>query len=290
MNAYSFNLHTEKLLVIMENMLQKIEECASFLNERGFKSPEVAVVLGTGLGSFVQHIDIIHTIPYHEIPHFPVATVEFHKGQLIYGTVQGKKIMAMQGRFHYYEGYSMQQITFPIRVMKALGVQFLLLSNAAGGMNPLFKKGDMVLINDHINLLPENPLRGLNDPAFGNRFVDMCRPYDEAMGQQLIKAAHALQKEFLHGIYVSVQGPNLETRAEYRYLRAAGADMVGMSTVPEVIIANHIGLRCAAVSVITDECDPDHLQPVNIAEIIEVAGRTDAGLSEIFAKAIKALQ
>jgi purine-nucleoside phosphorylase len=289
LNAYSFNLHTEKLLVIMENMLQKIEECASFLNEKGFKSPEVAVVLGTGLGSFVQHIDIIHAIPYHEIPHFPVATVEFHKGQLIYGTVQGKKIMAMQGRFHYYEGYSMQQITFPIRVMKALGVQFLLLSNAAGGMNPLFKKGDMVLINDHINLLPENPLRGLNDPAFGNRFVDMCKPYDEAMGQQLIKAAHALQKELLHGVYVSVQGPNLETRAEYRYLRAAGADMVGMSTVPEVIVANHIGLRCAAVSVITDECDPDHLQPVNIAEIIEVAGRADAGLSEIFAKAIRAL-
>lgn len=274
----------------MENMLQKIEECASFLNERGFKSPEVAVVLGTGLGSFVQHIDIIHTIPYHEIPHFPVATVEFHKGQLIYGTVQGKKIMAMQGRFHYYEGYSMQQITFPIRVMKVLGVQFLLLSNAAGGMNPLFKKGDMVLINDHINLLPENPLRGLNDTAFGNRFVDMCKPYDETMGQQLIKAAHASQKELLHGVYVAVQGPNLETRAEYRYLRAAGADMVGMSTVPEVIVANHIGLRSAAVSVITDECDPDNLQPVNIAEIIEVAGRADAGLSEIFAKAIKALQ
>ena len=274
----------------MENMLQKIEECASFLNEKGFKSPEIAVVLGTGLGSFVQHIDIIHTIPYHEIPHFPVATVEFHKGQLIYGTVQVKKIMAMQGRFHYYEGYSMQQITFPIRVMKALGVQFLLLSNAAGGMNPLFKKGYMVLINDHINLLPENPLRGLNDPAFGNRFVDMCNPYDEAMGQQLIKAAHASQKELLHGVYVAVQGPNLETRAEYRYLRAAGADMVGMSTVPEVIVANHIGLRCAAVSVITDECDPDHLQPVNIAEIIEVAGRADAGLSEIFAKAIRSLQ
>ncbi|MBL0883477.1 MAG: purine-nucleoside phosphorylase [Chitinophagaceae bacterium] len=271
-------------------MLQKIEECASFLNERGFKNPEVAVVLGTGLGSFVQHIDIIHTIPYHEIPHFPVATVEFHKGQLIYGMVEGKKIMAMQGRFHYYEGYSMQQITFPIRVMKALGVQFLLLSNAAGGMNPLFKKGDMVLINDHINLLPENPLRGLNDPAFGNRFVDMCKPYDEAMSQQLIKAAHATQKELLHGVYVAVQGPNLETRAEYRYLRAAGADMVGMSTIPEVIVANHIGLRCAAVSVITDECDPDHLQPVNIAEIIEVAGRADAGLSEIFAKALKGLE
>jgi len=271
----------------MDNMLQKVEECASFLNEKGFKNPETAVVLGTGLGSFVQHIEVIDTIPYNEIPHFPVATVEFHKGQLIYGMVHGKKVIAMQGRFHYYEGYSMQQITFPIRVMKALGVQFLLLSNAAGGMNTLFKKGDMVLINDHINLLPENPLRGLNDPAFGNRFVDMCKPYDDEISQHLIKAAHTNQKELLHGVYVAVQGPNLETRAEYRYLRAAGADMVGMSTVPEVIVANHIGLRCAAVSVITDECDPDHLQPVNIAEIIEVAGRADAGLSEIFAKAIK---
>ncbi|BFG70591.1 purine-nucleoside phosphorylase [Sediminibacterium sp. KACHI17] len=290
MNADSFNLQIEKLLVIMENMLQKVDECASFLREKGFQNPEVAVVLGTGLGSFIQHIDISLTIPYHEIPHFPTATVEFHKGQLIYGTVQGKKVMAMQGRFHYYEGYSMQQITFPIRVMKALGIQFLLLSNAAGGMNPLFKKGDMVLINDHINLLPENPLRGLNDPAFGNRFVDMCKPYDDGIGQQLIKAAHATQKELLHGVYVAVQGPNLETRAEYRYLRAAGADMVGMSTVPEVIVANHIGLRCAAVSVITDECDPDHLQPVNISEIIEVAGRADEGLSAIFAKAIGTLK
>ncbi len=274
----------------MDNMLQKVKETVSFLIEKGFKNPETAVVLGTGLGSFVQHIDIIHTIPYHEVPHFPLSTVEFHKGQLIYGTVNGKKVIAMQGRFHYYEGYSMQQITFPIRVMKELGVQFLLLSNAAGGMNPLFKKGDMVLINDHINLLPENPLRGLNDPAFGNRFVDMCKPYDDAIGQQLIKAAHATQKELLHGVYVAVQGPNLETRAEYRYLRAAGADMVGMSTVPEVIVANHIGLRCAAVSVITDECDPDHLQPVNIAEIIEVAGRADAGLSEIFATAMAGLE
>jgi purine-nucleoside phosphorylase len=277
-------------MVIMDNMLQKVKETVSFLVEKGFKNPETAVVLGTGLGSFVQHIEIIHSIPYHEIPHFPLSTVEFHKGQLIYGTVHGKKVIAMQGRFHYYEGYSMQQITFPIRVMKELGVQFLLLSNAAGGMNPLFKKGDMVLINDHINLLPENPLRGLNDPAFGNRFVDMCKPYDDAIGQQLIKAAHTTQKELLHGVYVAVQGPNLETRAEYRYLRAAGADMVGMSTVPEVIVANHIGLRCAAVSVITDECDPDHLQPVNIAEIIEVAGRADAGLSEIFAKAIADLK
>lgn len=274
----------------MENMLQKLKETASFLQEKGFRDAKAGVVLGTGLGRFVQHMDIICTLPYHEIPHFPLSTVEFHKGQLLFGTVNGKKLIAMQGRFHYYEGYTMQQISFPIRVMKELGVQFVLLSNAAGGMNARFKKGDMVLIDDHINLLPENPLRGLHDPAYGNRFVDMCRPYDEMLGQQLIKAAHTVQKELLHGVYVAVQGPNLETRAEYRYLRAAGADMVGMSTVPEVIVANHIGLRCAAVSVITDECDPDNLQPVNITEIIEVAGRADEGLSEIFAKAISMVE
>lgn len=271
----------------MENLLQKVSETASFLKSKGFNDASIGIVLGTGLGSFVQLIEVEQSISYHEIPHFPVSTVEFHKGQLIIGKVNGKKVIAMQGRFHYYEGYSMQQITFPVRVLKELGVQHLLLSNAAGGMNPLYKKADMVLINDHINLLPENPLRGLNDPAFGNRFVDMCKPYDENLGQILVKAAHQTQKELLHGVYVSVQGPNLETRAEYRYLRAAGADMVGMSTVPEVIVANHIGLACAAISVITDECDPDTLQPVNIAEIIEVAGRADAGLSQIFAEAIK---
>ncbi len=274
----------------MENILQKIKETADFLLSKGFQAPQTGVVLGTGLGAFVQKMDIAFAIPYHEIPHFPIATVEFHKGQLLYGTVHGVKVIAMQGRFHYYEGYGMQQITFPIRVMKELGVKHLLLSNAAGGMNPLYKKGDMVLIDDHINMLPENPLRGLNDPGFGNRFVDMCRPYDEAMAQVLIKAAHAVQKELLHGVYVSVQGPNLETRAEYRYLRASGADMVGMSTVPEVIVANHIGLRCAAVSVITDECDPDNLAPVNIADIIEVAGRADDSLSTIFASAIQMMK
>ena len=274
----------------MDNMLQKVKETASFLLSNGFEHPETGIVLGTGLGAFVHHMNIQKAIPYGEIPHFPVATVEFHKGQLLFGEVNGVKVMAMQGRFHYYEGYSMQQITFPVRVMKELGVTSLLLSNAAGGMNPFYKKGDMVLIDDHINLLPENPLRGLNDAAYGNRFVDMCKPYDEILGQILIKAAHTIQKELLHGVYVAVQGPNLETRAEYRYLRASGADMVGMSTVPEVIVANHIGLRCAAVSVITDECDPDHLQPVNISEIIEVAGKADEGLSNIFATAIQMMK
>lgn len=270
----------------MENLPEKIAEAAAYLRAQGFDDAVAGVVLGTGLGAFADLIEDARSLPYNEIPHFPTATVEFHKGRLITGKIGGKKIIAMQGRFHYYEGYSMQQITFPVRVMKALGVQYLLLSNAAGGMNPKYKKGDLILINDHINELPENPLRGLNDPFFGNRFVDMCCPYDEALGQKISAAAAALQIPLKSGVYVAVQGPNLETRAEYRLLHGVGADMVGMSTVPEVIVANHIGLRCAAVSVITDECDPDNLSPVNISEIIATAGAADAGLSKIFARVI----
>ena len=192
----------------------------------------------------------------------------------------------MQGRFHYYEGYSMQQITFPVRVMKELGIQYLLLSNAAGGINTNFKKGELVLIDDHINLLPENPLRGLNDPAFGNRFVDMSSPYNINLGQQFIKVAKELSINLKEGIYAAVQGPNLETRAEYRYLKSIGADMVGMSTVPEVIVANHTGIRCTAVSVITDECDPDNLKPVDISEIIKVAGEAGKIISNLFERVI----
>lgn len=270
----------------MENLLKKIDESANFLKNNGFSAATAGIVLGTGLGSFIQSIQVEQTIPYHEIPHFPVSTVEFHKGQLIIGMVGNTKIIAMQGRFHFYEGYTMQQITFPIRVMQKLGITFLLLSNAAGGMNRAYKKGDLVLINDHINLQPENPLRGLNAPEFGNRFVDMCRPYDQGLNKQLQIAAQKLSVELKEGVYVSVMGPNLETRAEYRYLLAAGADMVGMSTVPEVIVANHIGLACAAISVITDECDPDNLKPVQIAEILEVAHKADGKLSKIFEKMI----
>ena len=266
----------------MENLLQKISETVSFLKSKGFTGASTGVVLGTGLGALVKRMEILETISYKDIPHFPEATVEFHKGQLILGTIQGVKIIALQGRFHYYEGYSMQEITFPIRVVKELGINSLLLSNAAGGMNKNYKKGDLVLIDDHINQLPENPLRGLNDPAFGNRFVDLCTPYDTALNNELMHAANELDIDLKKGVYVSVQGPNLETRAEYRWLHLMGADMVGMSTVPEVIVANHIGLRCAAVSVITDECDPDHLQPVNISEIIAVAGLADEKLSALF--------
>jgi len=273
----------------MDNMLTKVSEAADYLRQRGFTDAKAGIVLGTGLGSFVHLMQVEHTIAYHEIPYFPVATVEFHKGQLLIGSVGATRVIAMQGRFHYYEGYSMQQITFPVRVMNALGIQYLLLSNAAGGMNPGYKKGDLVLIDDHINLQPENPLRGLNDAAFGNRFVDMSQPYNAALNQRLATAAHDVDVELKKGVYVAVPGPNLETRAEYRHLRSIGADMVGMSTVPEVIVANHIGLACAAISVITDECDPDNLQPVHIAEIIAVAGKADGQLSKVFEALFKSL-
>ena len=269
--------------------LSAVKECAAFLKSREFENPVAGIVLGTGLGALVSKIDVKIAIPYSNIPGFPEATVEFHKGNLIFGILNNVPVIAMQGRFHYYEGYSMQQITFPVRVMKELGVKYLLLSNAAGGMNPHYKKGDLVLLTDHINQQPENPLRGLNNPAFGNRFVDMCCPYNKKLNEKILAVANSLQIEMKEGIYVAVAGPNLETRAEYRYLRGIGADMVGMSTVPEVIVANHIGLPCAAVSVITDECDPDNLKPVNISEIIATAGKVDEKLSALFAATIKNL-
>jgi purine-nucleoside phosphorylase len=271
----------------MENILNKIQESSDFLIKQGFGNSAVGIVLGTGLGSLIDNIKLEKCISYNEIPHFPVSTVEFHKGQLISATMADKKLLIMQGRFHYYEGYSMQQITFPIRVMKALGVHHLLLSNAAGGINKAFKKADLVLIDDHINLLPENPLRGLNDAAFGNRFVDMSAPYNVSLNAKLSEAANDLSISLKKGIYASVPGPNLETRSEYRYLKTIGADMVGMSTVPEVIVANHIGINCAAVSVITDECDPDNLQPVDINEIIKVAGEADKILGKLLLQVIQ---
>ena len=273
----------------MYTNIDDVKSCAAFLQARGISNPVCGVVLGTGLDTFLKSLDIKITIPYSDIAEFPEATVEFHKGNLVFGFLNEVPVVVMQGRFHYYEGYSMQQVTFPIRVMKELGVEYLLLSNAAGGMNPAYKKGDLVLLTDHINEQPENPLRGLNDPAFGNRFVDMNCPYDSEINKKILDAASSLSTEIKQGIYVAVAGPSLETRSEYRHLRAMGADMVGMSTVPEVIVANHVGLPCAAVSVITDECDPDNLQPVNIAEIIEVAGKADEKLSKVFTETIKSL-
>lgn len=268
---------------------EQLEQAASYLSSNGFTGAEVGVVLGTGLHALIEQITVMATIPYADIPGFPLSTVEFHKGNLVYGSLEGKKVIIMQGRFHAYEGYSAQQVVFPIRVMKLLGIQTLLLSNAAGGINPGYKKADLVMLNDHINLQSGNPLTGKNLDALGGRFPDMSQPYDPRLSKLLEEKASTLGVELKKGVYAAVPGPNLETRAEYRYLRIIGADMVGMSTVPEVIAAVHMQLPCAAVSVITDECDPDHLQPVNIAEIIEVAHRADASLARLFAEVIKSL-
>ena len=270
----------------MTQYLAQIKETASFVMKKGFTEPVVGVVLGTGLSELINHIKIEQTLAYEDIPNFPLSTVEFHKGNLVYGKIEGVAVVAMQGRFHYYEGYSMQQITFPVRVMKEIGVKYLLLSNAAGGINPAYKKGDLVILDDHINLQPENPLRGLNLPEFGNRFPDMSQPYNKELNQLLLTKASERSYNLRKGVYAAVVGPNLETRAEYRYLSSIGADLVGMSTVPEVIVANQAGLPCACVSVITDECDPDNLKPVDISEIIAVAGKADKKLSDLFAAVI----
>lgn len=271
-------------------VFEQIKETALFLQNKGIQNPTVGIVMGTGLGVMAEKIQNKIVIPYTDIPNFPEATVEFHKGNLIYGTIGNVEVIAMQGRFHYYEGYTMQQITFPIRVMKALGVKILFLSNAAGGLNLAYKKGDLVAIEDHLNFLPDNPLRGINNPQFGERFVDMSEPYNETLMQQIISIAKEQNIEMQKGTYAAVMGPNLETKAEYKWLRSTGADLVGMSTVPEVIVANQIGLQCAAVSVVTDECDPANLKPVNIAEIIAVAGKADEKLSSVLVDTIKSLK
>ncbi|MEO7444669.1 MAG: purine-nucleoside phosphorylase [Ferruginibacter sp.] len=275
----------------MIDISAKVFETSKFLKDKfAGQVPEFGIIMGTGLGAFAAELDIIQSIDYTEIPHFVQSTVEFHKGKLLLGKLEGKIILIMQGRFHYYEGYSMQEITFPVRVMKAMNVHQLLLSNAAGGMNPDFKKGDLVLTTDHINLQPDNPLRSLSDPSLGPRFTDMSCPYSVSLDASLKAAAAETNIILKEGIYVSVMGPNLETRAEYRWLRSMGADMVGMSTVPEVIVANQVGLPCAAISVITDECDPDNLKPVEIAEIIAVAGAADIKLAALWKQLIVSYQ
>lgn len=268
---------------------QQVNAAADYLRTRGIAAPEAGIILGTGLGNLATEIVPEIEVLYSDIPHFPEATVEFHAGKLIYGTLAGRKVLAFKGRFHFYEGYTMQQITLPVRVMKLLGVKWLFISNAAGGMNTALKKGDLMLIDDHINLQPGNPLIGPNVEAWGPRFPDMSRPYSPVMNALLKQAASEQQLPLHEGVYVSVPGPNLETRAEYRFLHRIGADAVGMSTVPEVIVANHMSLPCAAVSVITDECDPDNLQPVNIAEIIEVAGKAELKLTALFKRAVELL-
>lgn len=269
--------------------MKQLAETLSFLESKGFTKPDVGIVLGTGLNQLLKHVVIRYSIPYSEIPHFPVSTVEFHKGNLVFGTINDKSVIVMQGRFHYYEGYTMQQIVYPIRIMKMLGARQLFLSNAAGGINLGFEKGELVLIDDHINLQSGNPLIGKNLDELGDRFPDMSCPYDKKLNRILQEAAADLGTRLRKGVYAAVNGPNLETRAEYRYLKIIGADIVGMSTVPEVIAANHMKLPCAAISVVTDVCDPENLQPVNIQEIIEVAGKAEQQLSALMIRALSLL-
>lgn len=263
-------------------MIKQIEEAVRFLKQRGFQDPEVGIILGTGLGKLIDQVEILSEMSYNHIPNFPTATVEFHKGKLIYGLLSGKKVVLMQGRFHLYEGYHLEDVTFPVRVMNHLGIKRLLVSNASGAINLGYKKGELMLIDDHINLQGGSPLAFKGVEKMGERFVDMCAPYDAEMNKT-IKEIAAQQGIKLHeGVYASLVGPQLETRAEYRFLGMIGADAVGMSTVPEVIVANHLGLPVSAISVLTDECDPDNLKPVNVDEIIEMAGKAEPDMITIF--------
>lgn len=265
----------------MEDLQQKISEAKDFITSKSKVKPRIGIILGTGLGALAKEIKVDASIPYKDIPYFPISTVYGHEGRLVLGILGGKKVMAMQGRFHYYEGYSLQEITFPVRVMKAKGADTLVISNACGGMNPLFAPGDIMVMEDHINLFGENPLRGPNDESLGPRFPDMSEPYSReliAMAEKVaLEAGIKLQK----GVYAGVQGPNLETRAEYRFLRGIGADVVGMSTVPEAIVAVHSGMKILGFSVVTDLCFPDALQPASHKKIVETASKAEPKLTKL---------
>jgi purine-nucleoside phosphorylase len=274
----------------MTDLRRTIQEAVSFLRSKTSDKPPIGIILGTGLGGLAREIKRPLVVPYEQIPHFPISTVESHHGKLIFGTLAGKKVVAMQGRFHYYEGYTLQQVTFPVRVMKFLGVRILLISNAAGALNPLFRKGDVMLMADHINLLGDNPLIGPNDDTIGPRFPDMSEPYNKELMALAEQTALDLKVKLQKGVYVAMQGPNLETRAEYRFLRTIGADAVGMSTVPEVIVAVHMGMRVAGFSIITDECFPDALQPVTLKEVIAVAKNAEPKMTAVMKEVVRRLK
>jgi len=271
----------------MTELRQKIDEACSLLKSKTKIQPEIGIILGTGLGALAKEIQSEATVPYQDIPHFPLSTVESHAGRLIFGKLGTKNVMVMQGRFHYYEGYSMQQITFPVRVMKALGCHTLLVSNACGGMNPLYTPGDLMIMIDHINLLGDNPLIGPNDDELGPRFPDMSEPYTKSLIELAEKIGLEEKIRAQRGVYVAVAGPNLETRAEYRFLRAIGADVVGMSTVPEVIVAVHSGMKVLGISVVTDSCLPDALEPVNIAKILKIAAEAEPKLTLLMKRVVE---
>jgi purine-nucleoside phosphorylase len=260
---------------------EQVQEAARTVRSHWQGTPSVGLVLGTGLGALAREIETKAAIPYPEIPYFPRSTVESHRGQLVCGSLAGHSVIAMEGRFHLYEGYTPSQVTFPIRVMKELGCQLLVVSNAAGGLNPQFEKGDLIVIEDHINLLGLNPLIGPNDERLGPRFPDLIEPYDRSLQNLALQVALELNIVAHRGVYVAVTGPNLETRAEYRFLRVIGADVVGMSTVPEVLVAIHAGLKVLGFSIVTDMCLPDALHPVRIEDILAVANQAEAKLRMI---------
>lgn len=269
-------------LLFLQPTMKNLNESVKYLEGVGMKSPEIGIILGTGLNKLVDKIDVECTIPYEDIPHFPVSTVEFHKGELIYGELAGKKVIAMHGRFHYYEGYSLKEVVFPVRVMKLMGISTLLVSNACGTMNMDFPKESLMMLTDHINMLGDNPLIGPNYDELGPRFPDMSEPYSREINDLMRNIAKERGITLHEGVYVAFPGPMLETRAEYRYLRNIGADVVGMSTVPEAIAARHMDLPCAAVSVITDECDPDNLAVANIVDILKTAAIAEKDLIVLF--------
>ena len=266
---------------------EQIQEAAQAIRAAWPKTPRVGIILGTGLGTLIQDIADEATIPYEQIPHFPTSTVESHAGRLVCGTLGGKSVIVMQGRFHFYEGYKLQQVTFPVRVMKALGCDTLIVSNACGGLNPQYATGDIMVIEDHINLIGDNPLIGKNDDRLGVRFPDMCHAYDPALVKLAKQVALEEKMSVQQGVYVAVAGPNLETRAEYRFLRTIGADVVGMSTVPEVIVAVHSGMKSLGFSAITDMCLPDALHPVSLLEILAVAAECEKKLRVLVRKVVE---
>jgi purine-nucleoside phosphorylase len=270
--------------------LEKIEEAADVVRARIASSPAVAIILGTGLGALAERIESPVAVEYREIPNFPLSTVESHSGRLIAGTLAGRSVVVMQGRFHRYEGYSLQQVTFPVRVLRALGAGTLLVSNAAGGMHPLWSAGDLMLMSDHINLLGDNPLIGPNDDRLGPRFPDMSEAYDAELRRLARAVATERQMTLREGVYVGVTGPNLETKAEYRMLRGMGGDVVGMSTVPEVIVAIHGGMCVLGVSIISDMCLPDALEPVSVEKIIATAALAEPRLTELFTGVVERLE
>jgi purine-nucleoside phosphorylase len=268
---------------------ERVEAAAHAVRQRFARPVDVAIILGTGLGGLADEMQVELSIGYEELPNFPLSTVESHRGRLLCGTLGGKTVVAMQGRFHRYEGYSLQQVTFPVRVLRALGAQTLVVSNACGGMHPLWAPGDLMLIADHINLLGDNPLIGPNDDTMGPRFPDMSEPYDAALRKLARRVATERGVTLREGVYVAVPGPNLETRAEYRLLRLIGADVVGMSTVPEVIVARHGGMRVLGLSIITDLCLPDALEPTNLDDILRVAREAEPRLTAVVRGVVEAL-